>query len=230
MEQYLVLVYAGLMGSVTMINCTVLALTRLVFEYKDAIAVTTMEQLLHNVCLLLTSHTREIVKAALGFIKVLLFVMDPKTLASHIAVILEGIGNLNDVMKRHFRTKLKNIFTKLTRKFGFELVKSMLPAEHHRVLGNIRKSEARTKRRKEAAAEQEDSDSEAEAPKPASARSEFTVKTFVKRASMNVCGIEDILAATGQRACRMDEGAGGSKGQKKKKGASSSRRRRGGRG
>lgn len=34
MEQYLVLVYAGLTGSVTMITCTVLALTRLVFEYK----------------------------------------------------------------------------------------------------------------------------------------------------------------------------------------------------
>lgn len=34
MDQYLVLVYAGLTGSVTMITCTVLALTRLVFEYK----------------------------------------------------------------------------------------------------------------------------------------------------------------------------------------------------
>lgn len=34
MEQYLVLVYAGLTGSVTMITCTVLALSRLVFEYK----------------------------------------------------------------------------------------------------------------------------------------------------------------------------------------------------
>lgn len=34
MEQYLVLVYAGFTGSVTMITCTVLALTRLVFEYK----------------------------------------------------------------------------------------------------------------------------------------------------------------------------------------------------
>lgn len=28
------MVYAGLTGSVTMITCTVLALTRLVFEYK----------------------------------------------------------------------------------------------------------------------------------------------------------------------------------------------------
>ncbi|XP_028278467.1 RRP12-like protein [Parambassis ranga] len=164
-EQFLVLVYAGLTGSVTMITCTVLALTRLVFEYKDSIDTTSMEQLLHNVCLLLSSRTREMVKAALGFIKVLLFIMDPKTLASHVTVMMEGIGNIKDDMRRHFRTKLKNIFTKFIRKFGFELVKSMLPAEHHKVLANIRKAEARNKRRRQATEEQDDSESEEEAPK-----------------------------------------------------------------
>ncbi|XP_049455822.1 RRP12-like protein [Epinephelus fuscoguttatus] len=165
MEQYLASVYAGLTGSVTMITCTVLALTRLVFEYKDAIEVTTMEQLLQNICLLLSSRTREIVKAALGFIKVILFIMDPKTLASHVAVMMEGIGNIKDDVRRHFRAKLKNIFTKFIRKFGFELVKSMLPAEHHKVLANIRKAEARSKRRKQASEEQDDSESEEEEPK-----------------------------------------------------------------
>lgn len=111
MEEYLVLVYAGLTGSVTMITCTVLALTRLVFEYKgdsqafwkcsrndscslwpspskDAIEVNTLEQLLHNICLLLSSRTREIVKAALGFVKVILFILDPKRLASHTTVLV----------------------------------------------------------------------------------------------------------------------------------------------
>ncbi|XP_071336805.1 RRP12-like protein [Trachinotus anak] len=165
MEQYLLTVYAGLTGSVTMITCTVLALTRLVFEYKDSIEVSTMEQLLHNICLLLSSRTREIVKAALGFIKVVLFIMDPKTLATHVTVMMEGIGNIKDDVRRHFRTKLKNIFTKFIRKFGFELVKSMLPAEHHKVLVNIRKAEARTKRRKQAAEKQDDSESEEEEPK-----------------------------------------------------------------
>ncbi|XP_068597259.1 RRP12-like protein [Brachionichthys hirsutus] len=165
MEQYLVLVYAGLTGSVTMITCTVLALTRLLFEYKDAIEVTTREQLLHNVCLLLSSRTREIVKAALGFIKVILFIMDPKTLASHAAVMMQGIGSITDDARRHLRTKLKNIFTKFIRKLGFELVKSMLPAEHHKVLANIRKAEAQSKRRKQAAEQQDDSESEEEAPK-----------------------------------------------------------------
>uniref|UniRef100_A0A6Q2Z4E4 Uncharacterized protein n=1 Tax=Esox lucius TaxID=8010 RepID=A0A6Q2Z4E4_ESOLU len=120
-------------------------------------------QLLHNVCLLLTSRTREIVKAALSFVKVIIFVMDPKTLAGHIT--MEGIGNIREDVRRHFRTKLKNIFTKLIRKFGFELVKSMLPAEHHKVLGNIRKAEARTKRSKLASEDHDDSDSDDEKPR-----------------------------------------------------------------
>uniref|UniRef100_A0A672G7J4 Uncharacterized protein n=1 Tax=Salarias fasciatus TaxID=181472 RepID=A0A672G7J4_SALFA len=160
MDQYLLLVYAGLMGSVTMITCTVLALTRLVFEYRGS-----MEQLLSNVCLLLSSRTREIVKAALGFIKVILFIMDAKTLASHATVLMEGIGNMNNDVRRHFRVKLKNVLTKLVRKFGFELVKSMLPAEHHKVLANIRKAEARNKRRRQASEEQDDSESEEETSK-----------------------------------------------------------------
>uniref|UniRef100_A0A7N8XT35 Ribosomal RNA processing 12 homolog n=1 Tax=Mastacembelus armatus TaxID=205130 RepID=A0A7N8XT35_9TELE len=169
MKEYLALLYAGLTGSVTMITCTVLALTRLVFEYKGKLGkVNTLEQLLHNICLLLSSRTREIVKASLGFIKVILFIMDPKTLASHVTVMMEGIGNIKDDVRRHFRTKLKNIFTKFIRKFGFELVKSMLPAEHHKVLVNIRKAEARTKRRKQATEQQDNSESEEEAPKPKS--------------------------------------------------------------
>ncbi|KAJ8014068.1 hypothetical protein DPEC_G00036410 [Dallia pectoralis] len=165
LEKFLLLVYVGLTGSVTMITCTILALTRLVFEYKDLIDMGTMEQLLHNVCLLLTSRTREIVSASLSFIKVIIFIMDPKTLAGHITVVMEGIGNIKEDVRRHFRTKLKNIFTKLIRKFGFELVKSMLPAEHHKVLGNIRKAEARTKRSKLASEDHDDTDSDDDQPK-----------------------------------------------------------------
>lgn len=53
---------------------------------------------------------------------------------------------------------------------SFELVKSMLPAEHHKVLANIRKAEARSKRRKQASEEQDDSESEEEEPKTKSQR------------------------------------------------------------
>lgn len=53
---------------------------------------------------------------------------------------------------------------------SFELVKNMLPAEHHKVLANIRKAEARSKRRKQAAEERDNSESEEEAPKGKSER------------------------------------------------------------
>lgn len=52
----------------------------------------------------------------------------------------------------------------------FELVKSMLPEEHHKVLVNIRKAEARSKRRKQASEEQDDSADEEEGPKMKSER------------------------------------------------------------
>uniref|UniRef100_A0A8C1LN63 RRP12-like protein n=1 Tax=Cyprinus carpio TaxID=7962 RepID=A0A8C1LN63_CYPCA len=174
-NEYLGHVYIGLTGSVTMITCAVLALTRLVFHYKGK-NVSSLELLLQNVCLLLSSRTRDIVKASLGFLKVLLFSLDVKVLASHIT--MEGISNMND-MRRHFRSKLKSIYTKMIRKFGVELVKSMLPADQHKVLVNIRKTEARNKRRKLVSKTEEDgSDTEDETPK------------------MKGESIEDILAET----------------------------------
>ncbi|XP_053548481.1 RRP12-like protein [Bombina bombina] len=148
MQCYLAVVFAGLTGSVTMISCTVLALTRLLFEFKDQMGVEVIEPLLENVCLLLTARTREIVKAGLGFIKVILFIMDMKVLSKHLQLMVESIGNINGDMRRHFRMKLRTIFTKLIRKFGFDVVKNMLPEEYHKVLINIRKAESRTKKQK----------------------------------------------------------------------------------
>ncbi|XP_028651485.1 RRP12-like protein [Erpetoichthys calabaricus] len=148
LNNYLEMIYIGLTGSVTMISCTILALTRLVYEFKDFMEISVVEQLLENVCLLLASKTREVVKAALSFIKVILFVLDIKILTSHVSVLMEGLGSIKDDIRWNLRTKLKNIFTKLIRKFGFDLVKSMLPVQCHKVLINIRKAEARNKKRK----------------------------------------------------------------------------------
>ena len=61
----------------------------------------------------------------------------------------------------------------------FELVKSMLPAEHHKVLANIRKAEARTKRRKQVSEQQDDSESEEEAPKAKNERYGTHTATFL---------------------------------------------------
>ncbi|XP_024063230.2 RRP12-like protein, partial [Terrapene carolina triunguis] len=162
MQRFLLLVYAGLTGSVTMISCTLLALTRLLFQFKDHMGLAVAEQLLQNVCLLLGSRTRDVVKAALGFLKVALLLVDAQLLAKHVQTMLEAVGRLTDDMRRHFRMKLRNLFTKFIRKFGFELVRGLLPAEYHKVLLNIRKAEARS--RKQRALKQAVAASEEEAP------------------------------------------------------------------
>ncbi|KFV07024.1 RRP12-like, partial [Pterocles gutturalis] len=168
MQRFLLLVYAGLTGSVTMISCTVLALTRLFFEFKDHLEPSVVEQLLQNVCLLLASRTRDVVKAALGFLKVTLLLVDTKLLGKHVQAMLEALGNLSDDMRRHFRMKLRNLFTRFIRKFGFELVKGLLPADYHKVLVNIRKAEARN--RKQRALRQAAADTDEEEAPPAQPR------------------------------------------------------------
>ncbi|KAM6390031.1 RRP12-like protein isoform 1-T3 [Pluvialis apricaria] len=168
MQRFLLMVYVGLTGSVTMISCTVLALTRLFFEFKDHLELSVVEQLLQNICLLLASRTRDVVKAALGFLKVTLQLVDTKLLAKHVEAMLEAVGNLSDDMRRHFRMKLRNLFAKFIRKFGFELVKGLLPAEYHKVLVNIRKAEARS--RKQRALRQAAADTDEEEARPAQPR------------------------------------------------------------
>ncbi|XP_051837739.1 RRP12-like protein [Antechinus flavipes] len=146
LQRYMLLIYPGLAGSVTMISCSVLALTHLLFEFKGLMGTDTIEELLKNVCLLLASRTRDVVKSALGFLKVVLLVMDMTHLARYLQPMMEAIGSLTDDMRRHFRMKLRSLFTKFIRKFGFELVKGLLPEDYHKVLVNIRKAEARAKK------------------------------------------------------------------------------------
>ncbi|NXB05579.1 RRP12 protein, partial [Cnemophilus loriae] len=165
MQRFLLLIYVGLTGSVTMISCTVLALTRLFFEFKDHLEFSVVEQLLQNICLLLASRTRDVVKSALGFLKVTLLLVDTKLLAKHVQTMLEAVGNLSDDMRRHFRMKLRNLFIKFIRKFGFELVKGLLPAEYHKVLVNIRKAESRSRKQRALKRAAADMDEE-EAPPP----------------------------------------------------------------
>lgn len=50
----------------------------------------TVEQLLENVCLLLASRTRDVVKSALGFIKVAVVVMNVAHLAKHVQLVVRA--------------------------------------------------------------------------------------------------------------------------------------------
>lgn len=56
----------------------------------DHMGLSVVEQLLQNVCLLLGSRTRDVVKAALGFLKVVLLLVDTKLLAKHVQTMVRA--------------------------------------------------------------------------------------------------------------------------------------------
>lgn len=60
------------------------------FVAADHMELSVVEQLLQNVCLLLASRTRDVVKAALGFLKVTLLLVDTKLLAKHIEAMVRS--------------------------------------------------------------------------------------------------------------------------------------------
>ncbi|PVD30877.1 hypothetical protein C0Q70_10152 [Pomacea canaliculata] len=145
---YVDLLLAGLAGSPQLISGTLLALTRVMYEYKENLSGDVLSNLVQNVCLLLKSKTREVVKAALAFIKVMLGAYSTTILTAHLSEMLSGMVSMKQDCKHHCHAKTKQIYLKLIKKFGYEAVHSMTPESVHKVLVNIRKTLDREKRQK----------------------------------------------------------------------------------
>ena len=70
MEDFLKEIFAGLAGNPTVVHCTLLGITRIYYEFRDVFPEEVTEMLVNNVCLLLTSHSKEVVGAAISFLRV----------------------------------------------------------------------------------------------------------------------------------------------------------------
>ncbi|KAH9489577.1 pre-rRNA processing protein [Bulinus truncatus] len=150
-------VMAGLAGSVHMISATVIALTHIVFKFKGKLTGLVIDNLIDNACLLLASKTREVTKAALGFVKVLLSAYENTVLASHLKDLL---NSLHDVaLKGNMKRLIKIIYAKFIKKFGYELILSMTQPSVHKLLKNIHKTNERLKKKKDG---KENSDNESD--------------------------------------------------------------------
>ncbi|XP_022336615.2 RRP12-like protein isoform X1 [Crassostrea virginica] len=162
LEDYFQMVMAGLGGSPQMVSSTLLALTRIVYEFKASISSSLLETIVENLCLLLTSKTREVVKAALGFMKVLLSAYPDTVLAPHLKQIMSSLVAQKEDCKHHFRFKAKEIYAKLIKKFGYETIFGMSPPSIHKVLVNIKKTQERAKKKKKEKEEEAESEGESD--------------------------------------------------------------------
>ncbi|KAK9765775.1 pre-rRNA processing protein [Basidiobolus ranarum] len=162
-SEYFTMVTAGLAGSSAhMISATITSLSRLLFEFKSSLSQSIVDDLLKTIRMFVISTNREIVKSALGFVKVAVLTLEPVFLRAHLSDIVTGILIWSHEHKTHFKAKVRHIFERLIRKFGYEDIAQFVPEEHKKLVINIKKRKERAKRKKTKAADGAEEDEEME--------------------------------------------------------------------
>ncbi|WVZ67356.1 hypothetical protein U9M48_016444 [Paspalum notatum var. saurae] len=95
--------------------------------YSDANFCLGVPNLIQSVLVLLQHKAIEIIKAALGFVKVLVTSLQPQKLLNLLADIMSGILKWSTFTKHHFKGKVVLILEILLRKCGFDAVNSVTP-------------------------------------------------------------------------------------------------------
>ncbi|CAL5215365.1 unnamed protein product [Lathyrus oleraceus] len=131
--QFFIKVAHGLVGeNPHMISATVICLGRLAKEFSDLVL--SAFDLLPSIFILLGKKNKEITKASLGLLKVLVTKSQAEGLHLHLRSMIESL-----FAKNHFKAKVKRLLGMLVEECGLEAVKAVLPKEHMRLLSNIRK-------------------------------------------------------------------------------------------
>lgn len=107
----------------------------------------------------LTSANREIVKSTLGYIKLSIHTLPTDLLQPHLKDLVPALLRWSHDHKNHFKAKVRHIFERMLRRFGWTDVYSCAGEEEAaKVLVNIKKRKERAKRKKNARGEEEDED------------------------------------------------------------------------
>ena len=163
LEEVFTMVSAGLAGVAPhMVAASITALSRLLFEYHDSeqLSQNMKEQLVDTVTMFLQSNNREIVRAVLGFVKVMVVVLPLDLLEGRMTTVVPGLMTWSKENKGRLRVKVKGILERLMRRFGAAKIEAWVGEEDRKMVVNIRKRRERAKRKKTATGE--DSDEEAE--------------------------------------------------------------------
>ncbi|KAF8521281.1 NUC173-domain-containing protein [Hysterangium stoloniferum] len=153
-EEYMTMVAAGLAGATPhMISASITAISRLVFEFKDDLQPDMLDEVLSTMLVFLGSANREIVKSALGFIKLSVHTLPVEMVMPHLKQLVPALLNWSGDHKNHFKVKVRHIFERMIRRFGWEAVYGCVgheadEKEKGKVLLNIKKRKDRAKRKK----------------------------------------------------------------------------------
>lgn len=150
-RDYIGLILGGLAGTTTMMSATLLALTKLAHTLRADLPADIIQLLLDNICLLISSPTREVVGCCVGFIKLFVSAFPKDDVLPYLPQIVKAIVSMTDDCKRHFRLKTRDIIDRLLRKYGYETIQPLFPSHDiimQKRLKNLRRINIRKKQPK----------------------------------------------------------------------------------
>ncbi len=142
--EYILMIMAGLAGTTPLMkSATILALTRLVFTFRDRLPQTLTSNVLGSVIELMPTKSREILRALLTFLRVCCVALSPEYLQEHLQAIITGITSWTVDIKSRFKQRIRLMFTVLLKKFGTETIRKITPESDVRLVEHIRKTQER---------------------------------------------------------------------------------------
>ena len=117
----------------------------------DDIPASMLDEILSTLLVFLSSANREIVKSTLGFVKLAVHTLSEDVLRPQLPQLVPALLGWAHDHKNHFKAKVRHIFERMIRRFGFQAVHSCANGEAAKVLVNIKKRKDRAKRKKAAA-------------------------------------------------------------------------------
>lgn len=149
LEEVFTMVSAGLAGVAPhMVAASIIALSRLLFEYHNQLAAKSKEELVDTVSMFLQSNNREIVRAVLGFIKVMVVVLPTMMLEQRMPAIVPGLMVWSKENKGRLRAKVKGILDRCLRRFDASKVEGWVGGDDRKMVVNIRKRRERARKKK----------------------------------------------------------------------------------
>ncbi|KAI1310281.1 hypothetical protein EDD11_003750 [Mortierella claussenii] len=162
-SEYFTMVTAGLAGTTPhMVSAAITSLSRLLFEFHKDLEPSMVSEMIGTMHLFVNSSNREIVKSALGFIKVTTVSLDVDIVRGHLQEIVGGMIRWSHEHKGHFKVKVRHILERLVRRFGYDDVVAFVPEADKKLLINIKKRRERAKRNKKNGSSGMDMDGEEE--------------------------------------------------------------------
>lgn len=115
-----------------------------------------LAELVETLVVFLTSPNREIVKSAIGFIKVSIVSLPNSVITPSLPALVPALINWSHEHSNHFKVNIRHLFERMIRKYGYNEVERYVPEDDKKLVSSIRKRQARTKKKKLAQMEVEE--------------------------------------------------------------------------